>query len=37
MPSLTIMRLERRAGEDRLADDALLPGDQLAVRIEAAP
>jgi hypothetical protein len=28
-------RLERGAGEDRLADDHVLPGDQVALRIEA--
>ena len=28
-------RLERRAGEDRLPDDRVAPGDELALRIEA--
>ena len=34
MPSFTRSRLERRAAEDRLADDRVVPADDVALRVE---
>ena len=36
MPFFTMTGLERRAGQDRLSDDALLPGHDVAARVEPA-